>query len=420
MNETKFGKIVKKLYDRINSQDFLESSRMKESDFTRNRKLSFSDLMVFIMSSTKKSLQAALFAFTNSAKYEFGTYTKQAFSKARKKINPSAFLALLKESVELFYEDGDYKLYKGYRVCAIDGTKYNMPNSKEMKEIFGFQESTNQQNQALGSCLYDVLNGIIIDAQLAPVNSSERELAKRHVQELVRISRDKELLLMDRGYPSAALLQFMEQQGVYYLMRSSNEFSIGMKTAGDDCIINHKFSRGKGTVKLRVVRVTLENGETEILLTNIFDKKLTSVDFKELYHLRWNIEEKYDDLKNKLEIENFSGTGYIAVLQEYYATMFLNNVATSIAYDCNEEIQQLCKDKELKYQYKTNISTTISILKFSLIEMFIVKSQRKRERIMQNIYHQLLISVTPIRTNRSYERVKKHKCQKYSQNRRPL
>lgn len=122
MNETKFGKIVKKLYDRINSQDFLESSRMKESDFTRNRKLSFSDLMVFIMSSTKKSLQAALFAFTNSAKYEFGTYTKQAFSKARKKINPSAFLALLKESVELFYEDGDYKLYKGYRVCAIDGT----------------------------------------------------------------------------------------------------------------------------------------------------------------------------------------------------------------------------------------------------------------------------------------------------------
>ena len=94
------------------------------------------------------------------AKSEFGTYTKQAFSKAGKKINPSAYFAIFKESVEIFYKDGDCKRFKGYRVTAIDGTKYNMPNSEEMKKVYGFQGSTNEQPQALGSCLYDVLNGM--------------------------------------------------------------------------------------------------------------------------------------------------------------------------------------------------------------------------------------------------------------------
>ena len=122
--------------------------------------MNFPKLTVFILSSTKKNLQSALFAFTSRFKFENGTYTKQAFSKAGKKINPSAYFAIFKESVEIFYKDGDCKRFKGYRVTAIDGTKYNMPNSEEMKKVYGFQGSTNEQPQALGSCLYDVLNGM--------------------------------------------------------------------------------------------------------------------------------------------------------------------------------------------------------------------------------------------------------------------
>ena len=77
----------------------------------------------------------------------------------------------------MFYKDGKFKRFKGYRVTAIDGTKYNLPNSVEMKDVYGFQNSTNDQPQALGSCLYDVLNGIIIDALIQPFNASERDAA---------------------------------------------------------------------------------------------------------------------------------------------------------------------------------------------------------------------------------------------------
>ena len=419
MLKTKLGKIINKVYDKIYSKEFLEVSKMKQSDFTRNRKMNFPKLTVFILSSTKKSLQSALFAFTSRFKFENGTYTKQAFSKARKKINPSAFFALFKESVEMFYKDGDYKRFKGYRVTAIDGTKYNMPNSEEMKKVYGFQGSTNEQPQALGSCLCDVLNGIIIDALIQPFNANERTLAQLHLKELDRIRTSKELVIMDRGYPSAALMNSIDELGFKYVMRCSSQFVGGIKIQGNDCVVNHKFARTK-SVKFRVIKVALENGDEEILITNILSKSFTEKDFAEIYHMRWGIEEKYDDLKNKLEIENFSGNSNIAILQEFYSTMFLNNIASVMALDCEEEIAQRCKDKNLKYQYKANISMTISILKFSLIEMFTYKSQKKRDKILDNIYHQLLTCVTPIRPGRSFGRNKKHKSQKYPQNRRTL
>lgn len=420
MKKTKLGKIIKKVYDKINSKEFLEVSKMREKDFTRNRKMDFPKLMIFILSGTKKSLQSALFAFSSRFKFENGTYSKQAFSKARKKINPSAFFSLFKESVEMFYKDSDYKRYRGYRVMAIDGTKYNLPNSDEMKDIYGFQNSTNEQPQALGSCLYDVLNGIVIDAIVAPFNANERNLAKQHIEELSKIKTSKELLLMDRGYPSADLIAFTESKNINYIMRCSSQFLKGIKIIDNDCVITHKFKNSNSATKIRIIRFPINSGDNEVLITNIFDKNFTIDNFAELYHLRWNIEEKYDDLKNKLEIENFSGNSNIAVLQDFYATMFLNNIASIMALECEEEIKEHCKNNQLKHEYKANISLTISMMKFRLIDMFTLKSQTKRNKILDNIYHQLLISVTPVRPNRTFERNKKHKSQKFPNNRKSL
>ena len=50
----------------------------------------------------------------------------------------------------------------------------------------------------------------------------------------------------------------------------------------------------------------------------------------------------------------------------------------------------------MKYQYKANLSTTIAVMRMRLIDMLTVKSKKKREQILNNIYNQLLISVTPI------------------------
>lgn len=282
------------MYDKIYSKEFLEESKMEKNDFTRDRKMSFPKLIIFILSGTKKSLQSALFAFTSRFKFENGTYTKQAFSKARKKINPKAFYILFRESVELFYRDAKYRRYRGYRVTAIDGTKYNLPGSEELMRIYGSQGHTNNQVQALGSCLYDVLNGILIDVLISPFDSNERVLAKKHIEELSGMKSGKELLLLDRGYPSADLLSFIEEKGFKYVVRSSSTFIAGIKSEGNDFVVKHSFGKSE-TLKLRIIRFTLNDSTEEVLITNIFDKSFTTEDFANIYHMRWGIEEKYDD-----------------------------------------------------------------------------------------------------------------------------
>jgi hypothetical protein len=61
-------------------------------------------------------------------------------------------------------------------------------------------------------------------------------------------------------------------------------------------------------IRVRLVRVTLANGQTEVLATSLLDEDAwPSAWFKHLYHLRWGVEENYKREKCRVEIENFSG-----------------------------------------------------------------------------------------------------------------
>ena len=55
------GKFCKKVYDKIyNKKDFVEESKMKKEDFTRNRKVGFGDSMLIVLNKTCKGLRACL------------------------------------------------------------------------------------------------------------------------------------------------------------------------------------------------------------------------------------------------------------------------------------------------------------------------------------------------------------------------
>jgi hypothetical protein len=49
----------------------------------------------------------------------------------------------------------------------------------------------------------------------------------------------------------------------------------------------------------------LKSGEREVLITNMKEEEESA--FEELYYKRWPIERKYKQVKQKLELENFSG-----------------------------------------------------------------------------------------------------------------
>ena len=287
--------IRNKIYNILHSEEFKEKHRMQEKDFTRKRKLGFAEVSTMILKGIKRGLHAGITEFLEETNTEIEEYSKAAFCKARQRIKPSAFEELFRTTAQDFYKTPDYKTIKGYRVCAIDGSDINLPNTKELLDIYGSETYGNgsQQVQSLVSCLYDVLNHIVIDATMNPYNSNERKLALEHLEKLVEIKTQKELLITDRGYPSAELMEAIEEKGFKYLIRvNKDNFFREIRQAKEDCSLCKATENGK--IYYRLVLITLKNGKKEALITNL-GEDFTKEELTKLYNLRWGIESKYDD-----------------------------------------------------------------------------------------------------------------------------
>lgn len=379
--------------------------------------MDFTDYIQMTIQSQKSSLQTGLNTFFDTQKDGKIEYSKQAFSKGRQRIKPEAYQELFLSVVDDFYEKAVLSNWKGYQLFGIDGTRLNLPCTNELAELYGTQTSQGApQVQALVSCLYDLLDGMIVDTRFAHCKSSERDAAKDMITSfhLPRVANP--VFIMDRGYPSAELMEAIISAGHKFIMRCSTEFLRSMELPAQDNTLEYKFAKLKEPLKLRIVKIQLPNGDTEYLATNIFDPQISLDDFKWAYQKRWGIETKYNDVKNKLEIENFTGYSPIAILQDFYATMFLANLAGVLEYELHEEIEAAHSTPENRYAYRMNIAATISELKRTVVEMLTTSSWAKRERLYTHMVARLTKSVVPVRQNRSAERVKRHKSMKYPNN----
>lgn len=409
--------IVRNVHRLISSEAFRERALERREDFSRTRKMNFIDYMYAILQNSKTSLQAGLNAFFDTYKKGETECTKQAFSKGRQRIKVEAFQELSQTVVENFYKKAELSNWKGYQLFGIDGTRLNLPCTKELDEIYGAQTSQGApQVQVLVSCVYDLLHGIIVDTCFAPCRSSERDAAMAMMADFHVKNVKNPVFIMDRGYPSAELLNAIVTNGHKFIIRYSSEFIQNEEIVNDDVTIVHTFKKKKFSMKLRVLKIKLSEQEPEQLVTNIFDPSVSLEDFRWAYRKRWGIETKYNDVKNKLEIENFSGYSSKAILQDFYATMFLANLAGVMQYDLHMEIESAHADPENIYAYKMNIAMTISELKRTVVEMLATSSRLKRERLYQKIIFRLTRSVVPVRPNRAEARTKKHKSMKFHNN----
>jgi IS4 transposase len=140
----------------------------------------------------------------------------------------------------------------------------------------------------------------------------------------------------DRGYPSAEFfIDLTERQQKFLLRLSATTFKQEQKQMkNDDCLVEVVFDRTRisphrgtltadklvkaGSIHLRFVRILLQSGEYEYLATNLTLEEFSTKEIGELYSMRWELETAYDDLKNKLGIENFTGTKPFLLEQDIY------------------------------------------------------------------------------------------------------
>jgi hypothetical protein len=369
--------------------------------------MGFKRLIYFLLSMIKESSQNALeryFAMNGEETY----MSQQAFSLARQKIKWEAFRELYDLTVNGHYENykDEIKLWNGLRIFAIDGSKLSLPNDKPLRSYFGTSGAGNKSVTAQGSLLYDILNDLVVDARIEPMSVDERTLAQIHIKQLEGIESFREweeLILFDRGYPSFELIKGLLERKIHYVMRVRNKFSteIDELNRGDHSI---KLKHGEESIKVRIIKFRLKSGEIETLITDMTDKKYEMKTFKALYFKRWPIEKKYDQIKNKLEIENFSGRLVDNIRQDFYATMILTNLAAEFFGEAQEEVEKKQKDKKNKWRYQINVNHEIGVLKDRLIQALLIEDHKKRSEKFDEVIKLLAKRLIPIRPNRSLPR----------------
>ena len=386
----------------IFDSSFKKAAKKKKTDFTRNRKMPFEEVMLFMLQSNKCSTQRALRRFFASiGKPVF--MKQQSFSEARAKITVEAFVILFKETVDVMMANC-HKKWHDFRVYAIDGSKIALPSDKKLLKHYGGHGRNAASPTAQGSILYDVMNDIVADALIAPMSTDERQLAKTHIGSIKEYAPDeKKLIIFDRGYPSIELIEKLEREGLHYLMRVRDKFNLDIdnQTADDGYVT---ISKGSKSFNVRVVKLKLKSGETETLITNITDMRLDNKDFQTLYFLRWPVETKYDIVKNKLELENFTSLTVEGIEQDFYAVMNLTNVAAAAAIDAQPDISNARRAKGNKHGYKANMNNLIGVLKDRFVIALTYDDPSDQDAAIQCIIDEITRSVIPVRDGRSFRR----------------
>lgn len=378
----------------------------------------FNQLVAFMLNMVKKSIQNCLDTFFEDIGQEDTHMTQQSFSEAREKIKWEAFRELFDATRDEIYT-GYYDTWHGYRMSAFDGSKMQLPDDPALRAYFGTIGKGSTAVTGQGSVLYDVFNNVLIDVALEPMKTDERELALRHIDVLSSLkSFGKECVLADRGYASFELIETLGDRNIRFVMRVRRKFNLSIDAlgVGDHTTVLQK--QGHKDIPVRVIKFVLPSGEEETLITDITDKRMGIPAFKALYFKRWPIETKYDEIKNKLAVENFSGRTINAIRQDFFIAMHMSNIIAVAAWEAQADVEEERELKDNKYSYHVNVSHAIGSLKDRFILAVLEPNPRLRRKMVRRIIFLLTHHVVPTRPGRSLPRNPSPRKAKFRHNRK--
>jgi len=326
-------KMLKIIVDKPKNREFIERHRTSEKDFIRNRTLSFSDIVNFVIGNTGMSLDFEVMNFCE----ESGTsVSAAAVSKARSKVSFRAFEDLFQATAE---EIPSTNTFNGYRLTAFDGMKGELPKTKElMSDYSASKRDGYPQFHAVAA--YDVLNCCYTKAVFKPGATDERKAASEILS--THDYTGKEIFLLDRGFPSLKIIYQINSMGKNFVMRVSgsflrevNEFT---SSGAKDAVVHVNYDKSRSRTSrvsgvplpyefnLRCVMIPLGNGKSETLVTNLSENEFSLKEIGELYNLRWKIETGFLHLKYAVCVEDFIGIKENSIKQEFFASLMKANI----------------------------------------------------------------------------------------------
>ena len=333
--ETKFIRTIKKITqeEKFQKQYTIDN----EKNFIRERKLSFSDTILYTIGNTRSSSCLEAYKFCEAIKCE--SISDVAIRKARTKIDSKAFYELFLRTADIVPQN---KKYHGYQLVAVDGMKGELPKTPKLVEKYCHHNDQVPLFHTIAA--YDVLNEVFLDALFCFGGVSEFEYGVSLVDQMSQRNKDvSRIWIFDRGFPSLRLLQHLHQYNEKYVIRVSTSFlkevnaftnskavdkEVQISYDNRRMATNRVISDGITEFSVRCVRIKLTENTEEILITNLDRKEFPKRYIKEIYGLRWGIETSYNYLKHAVFVEEFTSRKENGIRQDFYSTLLMNNFIT--------------------------------------------------------------------------------------------
>ena len=417
------------------SLDSIIKYRTKEKYFTRNRKMNFEKVVMYNLN--KKGLTSKMEIEEFNEIINSKDISSPGVLKQRKKLKAEIYKDMMQKNLIGFYNEfpDEVKLFKGYILTAIDGSDFEIPNTKLTRENYNSTKNNTSVARAHVSNCFDLLNHYILSTIIGPETSDEREMDREHLKEITEMKLNYTIIrVKDRGYPSIKDIYYSNKNNDKFITRlKKTDFKKqveSMKTNDEVVEIPYQYDRirrykdsdpefykimeeTKTSVYVRIVKIILSTGEEEILMTNLMEDEVSYEEMNELYQLRWEIEINYHFLKESLKIETITSSIENLIKQDIYSQMFVFNLLQAFVNDANEEI----KNFKYKHEMKVNFNMAVVFFKKFFILIFIEEDEELKEKLIDKLEDKIEKYFEPVRPGRKYPR-KKDKKNKYSINKR--
>lgn len=252
---------------------------------------------------------------------------------------------------------------------------------------------------------------MIVDCKLTAKSVDEKKLMIEHIKHCG----EGDMVVLDRGYQGFWVFKKIVKNKAHFCARLSQNLwtrQLANFMASDDkeriitfvppanstkpLLLNRVDDK---PIRLKLVKYVLDTGETELLCTSLLDEDATAEQLGQLYHKRWRVEENYKVIKNRLGMQTFMGKSVKAVLQEFYARVFMLNLSLIIRRQADHIVKE--KTKTRKYRCRCNFRQLLAkVRNFGILIFF----RLKLHIILERLILEASMEITETRPNRSNPR----------------
>lgn len=398
-------------------------------DFTRNRKLTFSTLISFILNMHGGSLTSEVIDFFST---DGRIVSSSAVVQMRDKLKAEAFRALMLGFNRQMEKISTPKAENGLRILAVDGSEIQLPTNPDDEDSF-FPGANGQKpyNLVRLNALYDLKLRVYLDAVIQKRKNWNEH--KALIQMVEDSTIENALVIADRGYESYNNLAHLQERGWFYLIRIKDgrtgivssldipntdefdlEISMNLTRSFTNEVKELRKDRNhykyipqgvnfdylpllKGTygtkpvfynLNYRVVRIRINDELLETLVTNLPVEQYPPDKLKELYTLRWGIETSFRSLKYTVGMLHFHSKKAECIFQEVFASLIIYNFTEWIT------AQVIIQKPTCKHAYKVNFTAAVHICRKLLSE----------KMHPPDVVELIAKYIVPIRPGRNYER----------------